>query len=127
MASQLYPSSLTTIADPLLSDLSYLRWRVYVTFDMVNPSLFTRYKTSNRRVYDKALALLPKYPSDTTLENGLYLSTEVLIDNERCENVGPRRISGVETNGSHQQQYAEGILEQLGDGPWRRGYVKKEW
>ena len=85
MTSQLYPSSLTTIADPLLSDLSYLRWRVYVTFDMVNPSLFTRYKTSNRRVYDKALALPPKNPSGTTLENGVPLNTEVLIVNERWE------------------------------------------
>ena len=84
-ASQLYPSSLTTIADPFLGRLSYLRWRVYVSFDRVFPSLFTQYKTSDRSVYDKALAIPPNNPSDTTLQNGVQLDTEVLIANDRWE------------------------------------------
>lgn len=85
IASQLYPCSLTTIADPFLSDLRYLRWRIYITFDKVFPSLFTRYKTSDRRVYNKALALLPKTPSVSRLPSGLQLAAEVLIVNERWE------------------------------------------
>ena len=83
--SQLYPSSLNTIADPFLSGLTYLRWRVYVTLDTVTPSLFTRHKTSNRRVYDKALEIPPKDPPDATLPNGVQLQIEVLIVNKRRE------------------------------------------
>lgn len=68
------------IADPILG-ASYLRWRVFVTFDKVTPTLFTRYKTSNRRLYDKALAILPAHPADLVL-NGVQLQSEVLIVND---------------------------------------------
>ena len=82
-ASQLYPRSLSTIADPVLG-ASYLRWRVFVTFDKITPNLFTRYKTSNRRYYDHALAFTPARPADLVL-NGVQLQLEVLIVNDRWE------------------------------------------
>lgn len=91
VSSQLYPKSLTTIANA--SGLPYVRWRVYVTFDIVTPSMFTRHKTSYRRVYDEALAILPRTLSNTTLyphwdtmrKHGVHLSTEVLIINKGGE------------------------------------------
>lgn len=78
--SQLYPRSLFTIADPILG-ASYLRWRVFVTFDKTTPTLFTRHKTSNRQRYDKALAILPAHPVVYVL-NGVQLQPEVLIVND---------------------------------------------
>ena len=82
-ASQLYPRSLSTIADPILG-ASYLRWRVFVTLDKVTPTLFTRHKTSSRHQYDKALAILPARPPELVL-NGVQLETEVLIVNNDWE------------------------------------------
>ena len=83
IASQLYPLSLSTIADPVLG-ASYLRWRVFVTFGKMTPTMFTRHKTSNRRHYDQALALTPARPADLVL-NGVQLQLEILIVNDRWE------------------------------------------
>lgn len=85
--SQLYPKSLTTIADPfpnLQYPRPYLRWGVFVTFDKRIPSLFTQHKTSNRLNYDKALALLPASPVPIVIK-GIQLQMEVLIVNDRWE------------------------------------------
>ncbi len=79
-ASELFPTSLTTIAD--LN--TYLRWRVFITFNKVAPTLFTRHKTSNRGHYEEALAILPAHPVDFVV-NGNKLQSEVLIVNEDWE------------------------------------------
>lgn len=85
--SQLYPKSLSTIADPF-PNLQYLRpylhWCVFITVDKRTPSLFTRHKTSNRFEYDKALARLPASPPPIVI-NGIQLQIEILIVNDRWE------------------------------------------
>lgn len=55
LVSDLYPSSLSAVAD----NPEYLRWRVFVSSNKVKKSLFTTHKTSDRRVYEKALAEVP--------------------------------------------------------------------
>ena len=61
-----------------------IRWCVFVTFNKVTPTLFTRHKTSNRWEYDKALALLPVHPAPTIV-NGVQMQIEILIVNDRWE------------------------------------------
>lgn len=58
-----------------------MKWRVFVTFEKVTPSLFTRHKTSNREQYEKALGLLPNHGADLVI-NGIKLQTEILIIND---------------------------------------------
>lgn len=78
--SQLYPKSLFSIADPILG-ATYLRWRVFVSFNKVTPNLFTSHKTSNREVYNKALAMVRAQPPRLVVKN-VQLQTEVLIIND---------------------------------------------
>ena len=63
---------------------SYIRWCVFITFNKVTPTLFTRHKTSKRDEYNRALALLPKHQVDCW-HNGILLQPEVLIVNDRWE------------------------------------------
>lgn len=79
--SQLYPGSLSSVADPILG-AAYLRWRVFVSPNKVTPTKFTMHKTSNRGVYDEALA--PAQPLGLGLNNH-QLQTEVLIVNDSEE------------------------------------------
>lgn len=82
-SSQLYPESLSVIADPIMG-ASYLRWRVFITFNKVTPTCFTRHKTTIRHEYNNALALLPAHLPDD-LHHGIQLQPEVLIVNNRDE------------------------------------------
>lgn len=85
--SQLYPKSLSTIADPFPESQylqPYLRWCVFVSFDKRIPSLFTRHKTSNRFEYDDAFAILPASPAPI-FYHGIRLQIEILIVNDRWE------------------------------------------
>ena len=83
LASQLFPTSLFTIANSFLS-ASCLRWRVFVSPKKATPSLFTEHKTSNRWQYNNALALIPPHPAEL-VHNGVSLQTEVLIINDSGE------------------------------------------
>ena len=81
--SQLYPSNLSAIADPVRG-AAYLRWRVFVSLKKVTPSLFTKHKTSNREVYNNAMAALPAQ-SRELVTNHVQLQTDVLIVNNSNE------------------------------------------
>ena len=83
VASQLFPKSLYDIIDPIFG-ASYLRWRVFVASDNTSPTLFTRHKTTHRRQYDNALALLHASAPDLVV-NGIKLQSEILIVNDRWE------------------------------------------
>ena len=82
--SELFPRSLSDIAFPAPGAPSYIRWRVFITFNEVIPNLFTQHKTSKRHEYDRALAVLPKHRVDY-MYNGVLLQPEVLIVNDRRE------------------------------------------
>ena len=83
IVSQLYPTSLSTIADPVLA-ASYLRWRVLISFAKVRPDVFTKHKTSNRLPYERARALLEVQPQNI-VRDGVPMQSEILIINEDWE------------------------------------------
>ena len=80
--SDLYPKSLSDIAFRSAGAPSLIRWRVFICFNEVMPTLFTQHKTSERHEYELALAELPKHPVDFRY-NGIDLRPEVLIINPR--------------------------------------------
>ncbi len=82
-ASQLFPGSLDSVAD----GAAYLRWRVFVSLDKVTPTLFTRHKTSNRWVYDRAVAKLPAQPPGPELGNAQLLAEVLIVKDSNEEEV----------------------------------------
>ena len=58
-----------------------MKWRVFLMFERVTPSLYTRHKTSNRQQYERALGLFPHHGADLVV-NGIKLQTEILIIND---------------------------------------------
>lgn len=76
--ASLFPSSLFSIKDPSIYDPA-LYWRVYIGFADTIPGLFTRHKTTNREIYNKACGMLHSMTHDDSIAP--CPKTEILIVN----------------------------------------------
>lgn len=81
--SELYPGSLSSIAD----SPAYLRWRVFVSLEKVTPTLFTMHKTSNRGIYQKALDAVPAQRSDHIHNNDGLMKEVLIVNNSKEEEI----------------------------------------